>query len=200
MTPRDTLPSKWEIASFWAGMDGYRLCDRMGIDPESPMCFACRFYRPSWDAPKAPSDRWNKAPLVRAHIIAHASGGSASADNLVLFCKSCHDAAPMVLERSETLHWVTRREHWELTEYRELMDQATRLGIDINAYASMPADRREAAETRAARELRPELHWDGVREARFTTGTRAVLLRRAAEILGLEIRPRNSDFPLSAGI
>lgn len=91
MRPRDTLPTKWEIVSFWAGMDGYRLCDRMGMNPECPMCFACRFFRPSWDAPKAPSDRWNKAPLVRAHIIAHASGGAATADNLVLLCKSCHD-------------------------------------------------------------------------------------------------------------
>jgi hypothetical protein len=102
-------------------MDGYRLCNRMGMNPECPMCFACRFFRTSWDAPKASSDRWNKAPLVRAHIIAHASGGAATADNLVLLCKLCHDAAPMVLERSEMLHWVTRREHWELTEYRELL-------------------------------------------------------------------------------
>lgn len=30
---------------------------------------------------RRPSDRWNKAPLVRAHIIAHASGGAATADN-----------------------------------------------------------------------------------------------------------------------
>jgi hypothetical protein len=168
----------------------------MGIDLECPMCFACRYFRESWDAANTPKDRWNKAPLHRAHIIAHASGGGAEPDNLVLLCKACHDVAPMVVDRAEMLHWVAYREHWELVEIREVVEQAARTGVDVVAYAAIPEERRREAESRAITELRPEFHWNGVTAARFTIGTRVVIMKRSAQILGLEIEPQNTELPV----
>lgn len=93
---RNGIPGKKHIAQHWHDLDSFN------IDMDLPCCFACQ---------GGESDTWSTSRLERAHIIAHAEGGSADVGNFVLLCFRCHAEAPMVgTSKSPMIDWINRHE------------------------------------------------------------------------------------------
>lgn len=105
------MPSRAKIAEYWSE----HLED--GVDADS--CFACG----------------DILRLERAHIIPHAEGGSAGAENLHVLCKPCHIESEL-----------TGGDYWKWFEYKRAYDWAPawehtrrrylRRGIDL--YTEIP--------------------------------------------------------------
>jgi hypothetical protein len=115
-----SMPHPSEIALYWSREDP-EIC----LDPGEPSCFACGFWRESWDHAD-PKIAWSRAlkrgrrSLERAHIFANADGGPAEAGNLVMLCRPCHAAAPMTLRKEDMLAWIKDRKCW-LVEGSEML-------------------------------------------------------------------------------
>jgi len=103
------LPSRWEIASFWAARKPLWV-----VDLGEPACFACGHFKESWDRRKRVPDRWNRSELERAHIIAKGTGGSNEPSNLVLLCSFCHGQAPMTTFPAIMERWIDQPRASEL--------------------------------------------------------------------------------------
>ena len=115
-------PSKYEIALFWAGVDGTDVPD---VELDFPACFACYYSHPHWRRPRGLERRWHRARLDRAHIVARNSGGTNLCSNFVLLCDYCHERAPMVNHPRYMLRWVTRQRTWDErfdAEVRDLLE------------------------------------------------------------------------------
>lgn len=103
------MATKYQIALYWSSPEGRARCPQMLTFLDSPSCFACHYCAEGWSKPKSFENRWERARLDRAHIIAHGIGGSDRATNLVLLCRPCHDAAPMLNDEQKLFAWMLRR-------------------------------------------------------------------------------------------
>lgn len=105
------LPSRWEIASYWAGLG---LDDWFGIDMGNPHCFACGLHGAIGGSfPEDMADlerRWNSARrLEKGHIVNRARDGLDRVQNLALLCRFCNKNMPMfgVEDQDAAVAWIT---------------------------------------------------------------------------------------------
>jgi hypothetical protein len=128
---RAELPSLARIVGYWSKQpdftkrlglyapDGFT-----GIYLEAPHCWAChdnygnasKWMKCYWvpdemkqkprPTPEQIDAAWNKAPLIRCHIVPDALGGSSDPSNLVLLCKRCHELAPDVIDPEAMWYWI----------------------------------------------------------------------------------------------
>jgi len=121
---RTSRPSRYAIAQYWAQHEHRFVCD-LG----EPECFACGYWNEHWDDKKSPRERWNRARLERAHIIADSIGGSCEVENFLLLCRQCHREAPMTNSRELMLAWARNREAHISKIFRELSFALPRAGV-----------------------------------------------------------------------
>lgn len=114
------MPSMRKIAEYWwtgdraerAFGDKFHACY---IGWGEPFCFACGWLAPVDDT-QEPEKSWSDAAgwLERAHLVAHAQGGSDEAFNLVPLCHGCHrdmDLRAQVLSMQDATRFIKEREH-----------------------------------------------------------------------------------------
>jgi len=118
------MPSRFSIATYWAKRE-----PKFVIDLGEPSCFACHYFQEHWDEPNTMQERWNKARLERAHIVADSIGGSVDVENFVLLDRQCHREAPMTNSRELFLQWVHNRESWLSRCFRDWTLAFQRAGI-----------------------------------------------------------------------
>ncbi|MFJ4435098.1 HNH endonuclease [Streptomyces sp. NPDC088923] len=114
------MPDKWTIARYWAGSPE-RERFAPWLVPDSPCCFACGWFGEKWEKAATAKGRWGAARLDRAHIVPDSLGGPATADNLLLLCKRCHEDSPDWPDREEMARWIARREERPSREMETFM-------------------------------------------------------------------------------
>jgi hypothetical protein len=133
--PQKNKPSRFAIARYWAEHE-----HRFVIDLGEPSCFACGYWNERWDDRKTASERWNRARLERAHIIADSIGGSCEISNFLLLCRKCHQEAPMTNSRDLMLAWARNREAYISRLFRESQFTVSNVGIteqDLEKYSGL---------------------------------------------------------------
>lgn len=89
--PEARLPSRWAIASYWAGRD-----DWFDVVLARPHCFACGLHGGWPESVATPEERWNSSRrLERGHIVNRARFGLDGAQNLVPLCTGCNRLMPI---------------------------------------------------------------------------------------------------------
>lgn len=131
--------TRYQIAEYWN-----KHHDQFVIDLGEPSCFACGYWDEKWDRPIKPEDRWNRAKLERAHIVARSIGGEDVPSNYLLLCSRCHVLAPMTNKREWMLRWVETQEGWMNRLVREGVEEFRRLGgTDEDARLVIQAGKQE---------------------------------------------------------
>ncbi len=93
------LPGPFSIARYWCTQSTF------DITFDDPRCFGCLMDVGSG---------WDSKHLQRCHLVSGIEGGSAHVKNIVLLCKRCHRAAPMIGSSAQPmLDWLKRREKFE---------------------------------------------------------------------------------------
>jgi len=126
--------SRFAIAQYWCALDEFV------SDLGEPSCFACGFYKPSWDKHAKISKRWEESKLERAHIIADSLGGEDAPHNLLLLCPTCHIEAPMTNEPKWILLWARKRENFRNKQHRQVMEEYMRMGGDVAKITTIPLE------------------------------------------------------------
>ncbi|GHE92550.1 hypothetical protein GCM10018785_68420 [Streptomyces longispororuber] len=178
------VPSKREIAQFWA-----RSKQRDEFAPhlyglDHPCCFACGWFSEHWDKP-TPRARWQRATLDRAHIVPRSLGGADTVDNLLLLCRPCHQESPDWSEPREMARWIAKRPERPSKEWETLeawFAAAAKVPEFQDALATIAGE--PGAQQRAMDVLRDLLGQAGVHfGVGISPGTRVAVLRGAAERL-----------------
>jgi hypothetical protein len=137
MTKRGNMPSRRQIAEWWA--KNWRAESRESFAGElsdlgEPFCWACSAYFAEF---KDPCPRWGKpeaydlaVELERCHLVSSAVGGSSEPSNLVLLCHDCHQEMDRELgkganrSRAAALQWVCGyRGRWARSLHDQLDEQ-----------------------------------------------------------------------------
>jgi hypothetical protein len=122
------VPSKTEIAAYWAVEGAKRRLHPGFVDLKEPACFACNWHLRRWDKSKEP---WEAAKgLQRAHIVARSQHGSDDLSNLVILCTWCHERAPMTTHPSDMFQWMARQEHFLARQVWELCSELAKQGFE----------------------------------------------------------------------
>lgn len=129
------MPSTLSIAEYWELGNPDNPDRGLHCDVGEPACWACGVYvigdGEGTEEAYASVSEW----LERAHLIAHAAGGSEQVSNLVLLCHMCHKDMDRELglntDRELALDWVRGYRNRFAAQVRSELD---RLGADFAWY------------------------------------------------------------------
>ena len=175
------MPSKYQIASYWASKEGYARwpSNRCVMDVGEPACMACGYYRESWDNGKVAA-RWERAHLQKAHIVARSAGGADSPENFVLLCDRCHAAAPMTVVDRDMIAWCDRRQSrfdQEAAALKQELPVHELSPADIERLADLSYDDHASLLDRAVKSIGAGTHGSAM-----TPSTRAAVVAEMARI------------------
>lgn len=177
-----TVPSKWEIAQYWAQSPNRATFAPRMYDLGEPCCFACGWYSEHWDK-ATPYASWQRATLDRAHIVPSSLGGADDLDNLLLLCASCHAESPDWPDPQEMAHWIAARPV-RVSKETEQVEAWMRAAAEVPEFAELLASadpEQDTAERMISllweSTLRAGLHWS----VGLSEGTRVAIVRHAVE-------------------
>jgi len=180
------MTTRFDIAQYWASVAGAKRWPRNSvlIDIGEPSCMACGYYAREWDKPKSARERWGKADLDRAHIIAASSGGPDVPSNYVLLCGLCHQAAPMTSSDALMFAWCERRKSYREAQFERLSLAASDMGVDIVSCGPLAALSHE--EMRARIEASARAIGAGAHLNSMSPSTFALVIKHVADSLAGE--------------
>jgi len=99
-----------------------------------PTCWACRngwngkYDVFGWTTLEEAAKAWEKAPLIRCHIVPESLGGPTNPSNMFLLCQDCHDRAPDTSSVDAFMKWAESQDYnksWK----EEFMREWTAFGL-----------------------------------------------------------------------